>query len=74
MSSIQETGGTRFSEYSDTNHQAPLWIATSLTLTYSALFLIVRLAVKYKFWGLDDVLVGVAHVGLLLTTDWRCMC
>ena len=55
--------GSRFSEYTPTDHQAPLWIAASITLTYAGLFLIVRLAVKWRLWSLDDVFLGVAHVG-----------
>lgn len=61
MSSSQ---GSRFSEYTATDHQAPLWIATSITLAYAGLFLVVRLAVKFKVLGLDDLFLGIAHVRL----------
>lgn len=54
--------GTRFSEYTPDDHQAPLWIATSITLAYALLFLIVRFIVKYKVLGLDDLFLSVAHV------------
>ena len=54
--------GSRFSEYTSTDHQAPLWIATIITLIYAGLFLMVRLAVKFKVLALDDLLLGVAHV------------
>ena len=56
--------GSRFTEYTSTDHQAPLWIATSITLTYTVIFLIVRLAVKFKVLGLDDITLGAAHVRL----------
>jgi len=54
--------GPRFSEYTSTDHQAPLWILTTLSLIYSVVFLVVRCAVKSKRWGLDDVALGVAYV------------
>lgn len=52
----------RFTEYTPTDHQVPLWIATSITLTYAGLFLVVRLAIKYKLWEWDDLALAVAHV------------
>ena len=54
--------GSRFSEYTPNDHQAPIWIATALTLTYALLFLLVRIAVKFRALGLDDVFLCVAHV------------
>ena len=72
--------GPRFSAYTPDNHQAPLYIVTALTLTYAGLFLITRVAVKFKVLGLDDLFLGVAHVGGLssdiqrisLTALYRC--
>lgn len=55
--------GSRFSEYTPNDHQAPLWIATSITLAYAGLFLIVRLVVKFKVLALDDLFLVIAHVG-----------
>jgi len=63
MSSTPDEG-PRFSEYTPTNHQAPLWILTSLSLIYSVVLLIVRFAVKVKRWGIDDIVLGVAYVCL----------
>ena len=54
--------GPRFSEYTATDHQAPLWIATILTVAYAGIFLIVRIAVKFQMLGLDDIALGVAYV------------
>ncbi len=62
MSSL-EAEGPRFSEWTSTDHQAPLWITTSLSLIYSCSFLFVRLVVKLKRWALDDVVLGAAYVG-----------
>jgi len=57
--------GSRFSEYTDTNHQAPLWIATFLSLTYSLGFLLVRLLVKIRLHGPDDVALWLAYVSFV---------
>ena len=54
--------GSRFSEWSPTDHQAPLWVVNILSPIYSLLFLCVRLIVKYKAWGLDDLVLGMAYV------------
>lgn len=52
----------RFSEWTPTNHQAPLWITTTLSLIYSCSFLFVRLVVKARRWALDDIVLGAAYV------------
>ncbi|KAG8525328.1 uncharacterized protein KY384_008972 [Bacidia gigantensis] len=54
--------GSRFSEYNPSDHQAPLWIATSITLAYTGLLLLVRLAIKIKLLALDDLFLAVAHI------------
>lgn len=59
-SSLQDAN--RFTTYTPTDHQAPVWVATSIALTYAALFLIVRLVVKYKVLGWDDIFLCLAHV------------
>lgn len=61
--SSSEAEGPRFSQWTPTDHQAPLWILISLSLIYSCSFLFVRLVVKIKRWALDDVVLGVAYVG-----------
>lgn len=61
--SSSESEGPRFSDYTPTDHQAPLWILTSLGLVYSGLLLLVRLIVKVKCWGLDDAVLGLGYVG-----------
>jgi len=57
--------GPRFSEWSAQDHQAPLWIMTSLSLCYSCAFLLLRGFVKIKRWSLDDAVLGLAYVGSL---------
>ncbi|KAK4550011.1 hypothetical protein LTR36_002978 [Oleoguttula mirabilis] len=57
--------GSRFSEYTPTDHQTALWITTSLSLVYSFLILLVRLAAKYKSLGLDDAALGLAYAASL---------
>lgn len=59
--------GSRFSEYTETNHQAPLWIATFLSLVYSVGFLLIRLLLKIGFRGPDDVALWLAYVSF---ADW----
>jgi hypothetical protein len=54
--------GWRFSVYSATDHRAPVWIFTILSLIYATVFLLIRLAIKTKFWGVDDIVLGVAYV------------
>ena len=64
---------SRFSDYNPTNHQAPLWITTSLSLMYSCSLLFVRILVKLKFWGLDDLVLALAYVSELrrVIVIWR---
>ena len=57
-----DTDHTRFSLYTAWNHQAPLWVVTILSLIYSSIFLLARLAAKYKSLGLDDAILGLAYV------------
>ncbi|KAK4551984.1 hypothetical protein LTR86_010776 [Recurvomyces mirabilis] len=56
------TDQTRFSFYTPWNHQAPLWVVTILSLIYSMIFLLARLAAKYKSLGSDDALLGLAYL------------
>ena len=60
---------SRFAVYTPTDHRAPLWILSWLSLIYSLLFLGVRLAIKQKFWGFDDALLGVGYVSLERATE-----
>ncbi|KAI5777062.1 hypothetical protein EDC01DRAFT_779984 [Geopyxis carbonaria] len=66
MSSIADN---RFARYTSTDHSAPVWIATLLSLIFSFLILTVRLAwVKWKRHGLDDLILVMAH--LIAVAHW----
>lgn len=56
--------GLRFSVVTSDNHQAGIWITSILSLIYSVLALAARMAVKWKLAGVDDVILGLAHVSL----------
>ncbi len=59
---MSSSEGSRFTEYTPTDHQALLWIATCMSLTYAGFILAVRMVVKYKVLGLDDAFLAVAYV------------
>ncbi len=59
---MSSSEGSRFTEYTPTDHQALLWIATWMSLTYAGFILAARMVAKYKKLGLDDAFLAVAHV------------
>ena len=54
--------GPRFSQVTLHNHQAGLWIITSLSLCYAFVILGMRMIVKWKFYALDDLVLAAAYV------------
>lgn len=59
-------GENRFSEYTDQNHSAIVWIWALLTLTYMTIVFILRCLIKRKKYSLDDLLVAFATVSIHL--------
>jgi hypothetical protein len=56
------TEGNRFAEITSENHSAYLWISSILCLIYSSLILFVRLHLKWKLYGADDITASTATV------------
>lgn len=54
--------GPRFSPVSLSDHAGQLWIVTILALIYSSLVTTARAYVKYKMFGIDDLLIALATV------------
>ncbi|KAJ4164442.1 hypothetical protein LMH87_006118 [Akanthomyces muscarius] len=52
--------GPRFSPVSLSDHAGQLWIVTILALIYSSLVTTARAYVKYKMFGIDDLLIALA--------------
>ncbi|ORY05045.1 hypothetical protein BCR34DRAFT_49055, partial [Clohesyomyces aquaticus] len=50
----------RFALVTNQNYSGYLWIATILCLSYSSLVIVVRLHIKWKLYGLDDVTATAA--------------
>lgn len=50
----------RFSPLSLSDHAGQLWIVTILALIYSSLVTTARAHVKYKMFGIDDLLIASA--------------
>ena len=65
MSGFNRRPSTKRSRSCPSDHRAPLWILVLLSLIYSTVFIGVRLAIKVKFWGLDDVALGLSYVRIL---------
>jgi hypothetical protein len=66
------SAGNRFARYTPDNHSAPLWIASVLSFIFAFLVLGVRLGyVKLKLYGIDDVVLSLAHVSLSLFQDFN---
>lgn len=55
--------GPRFSPVTSSDHAGQLWIVTILALVYSSLVSTARAYVKYKMFGIDDLLIASATVG-----------
>ncbi|KAF7558248.1 hypothetical protein G7Z17_g151 [Cylindrodendrum hubeiense] len=53
-------GSPRFSPIVFNDHAGQLWIVTILSLIYSALVTTTRAYIKYKMFGFDDILIGLA--------------
>jgi hypothetical protein len=62
------TVGNRFAHYSSTNHSAPVWIAAALGLTYVVGVLLIRVFIKWRVFGWDDILILISTVGTLYNT------
>jgi hypothetical protein len=56
------SGSPRFSPVTPDDHAGQLWIVTILSLTYSTLVVTARGYIKYKMFGFDDILIGLATV------------
>jgi len=54
--------GYRFTEVTPHDHQAWLWIVTSMSLTYAFVTLGMRLIIKWKLYALDDLVLIAAYV------------
>ncbi|KAF2713002.1 hypothetical protein K504DRAFT_461591 [Pleomassaria siparia CBS 279.74] len=55
--------GNRFARFTPDDHSAPIWIATILALIFAYLILLIRLLfVKKNRYGIDDVLLTLAHI------------
>ncbi|OAA61560.1 hypothetical protein ISF_05639 [Cordyceps fumosorosea ARSEF 2679] len=54
--------GPRFSPVTSSDHAGQLWIVTILALVYSSLVSTARAYVKYKMFGIDDILIASATV------------
>lgn len=54
--------GHRFAHDTPESHQAWLWIVSLLALIYSFLILGVRAIIKWRLYGLDDVVLLIGYV------------
>ncbi|OAA36601.1 hypothetical protein BBO_08183 [Beauveria brongniartii RCEF 3172] len=54
--------GPRFSPVTSSDHAGQLWIVTILALVYSTLVSTARAYVKYKMFGIDDILIAFATI------------
>ncbi|KAF2764012.1 hypothetical protein EJ03DRAFT_42942 [Teratosphaeria nubilosa] len=54
--------GNRFAYYTSDDHQAWLWITSVLSLAYASTIAAVRCMVKWKCFGLDDLVLAMAYV------------
>ncbi|KAH9826560.1 hypothetical protein Tdes44962_MAKER00524 [Teratosphaeria destructans] len=63
MPTARETRRTenRFAYYTADDHQAWLWITSVLSLAYASTIAAVRCMVKWKCFGLDDLVLAVAY-------------
>lgn len=59
---LQYPQGNRFAVSTADDRSAWIWIASILSLMYSAVVLATRLLVKWEFFGLDDAALGIAYV------------
>ena len=66
---IPEDGSHRFSPVTFNDHAGQLWIVTILSLIYSALVAIARAYIKYQMFGFDDILIALATVRELNTSE-----
>ena len=55
-----------FSPVVEGNHAGVLWIVTILGIAYSTVAGLIRACIKYKAYGVDDLLVGIATVSMKL--------
>lgn len=59
---MSSSAGARFSELSEHNHQAWLWNVSLMSLVFAFLTLGMRMIVKWRMYGHDDVTLGTAYV------------
>lgn len=59
---MSEPSGLRFSELTPHNHQAWLWNTSLMSLTFAFLTLGMRMIVKWRMYGIDDLALGAAYV------------
>jgi hypothetical protein len=64
--SLPSEAGHRFAPITADNTSGNLWISSILCLLYCSLALIVRLHIKWKLHGADDVTVTIATVSRLV--------
>lgn len=69
MSAPTSGDGPRFSPVTFNDHAGQLWIVTILALVYSSLVSTARAYVKYKMFGVDDILIATATVGTSARPD-----
>lgn len=55
---------TAFAAVTEDNRAGQLWVTTIVCVIYSVLVFILRVQIKYRMFGLDDGLLGVATVSL----------
>ncbi|KAK7928683.1 hypothetical protein PG985_005681 [Apiospora marii] len=56
------TSSTRFSPVTETDHAGYVWIVTILGVTYTTLACLLRGWVKFRVYGLDDLLIAAGTV------------
>ncbi|KAK6843957.1 hypothetical protein PG987_004817 [Apiospora arundinis] len=52
------TSSTRFSPITEADHAGYVWIVTILAVTYTALACLLRAWIKFRVYGLDDLLIA----------------
>jgi hypothetical protein len=61
-----EYESNQFSPITSDDHAGNLWILTILSLIYALHVAVARIYIKYRMFGVDDVLYGVAFVSIIV--------
>lgn len=59
---MASSAGVRFSEITPHDHQAWLWNLSLMSLAFSFLTLGMRIIVKLRMYGVDDLALAIAYV------------